>query len=173
MYRDFVEIRDGGQTLTLGRIGTFPPQPRERRAYSSAHRLLRRTAAEPRVQSELREFLALHSLLPFGYVLDNYEVLRIVHTALANGALEVGVELELPQYRSIGDPLPASPAPPPSTSPPPPILPRLSLQVEKDFANEPAQATTLRRAAKDGKPFCAICEAFRAAQDAERARTGV
>ncbi len=48
-------------------------------------------------------------------------------------------------------------------------LTRSSPEVEKDFPNEPAQATTLKRAAKDGKPFCAKCEALKKHLEAERA----
>lgn len=68
-----------------------------------------------------------------------------------------------------GPPQPApAPPPPPSFSapPPPPTLARSSPQVEKDFPNEPDQAQTLRQAAEDGTPFCAVCEAMKAARAA-------
>ena len=70
---------------------------------------------------------------------------------------------------------PATPPPPPPSSPippPPPTLTRSATEVENDFPNESAQATTLKRAAKDGKPFCAKCEALRERLEAERAGKG-
>lgn len=67
-----------------------------------------------------------------------------------------------------GAPPSAPPAPPPSpsTSPPPPVMSKSSEAPEQDVPNEPDQAATLKKAAEDGTPFCAICEALKASSPA-------
>jgi hypothetical protein len=74
-------------------------------------------------------------------------------------------------YRLGGGP-PNAPAPrqrSASAPRPPPVLSRPATEVETDFPNEPAQVATLQQAAKDGTPFCAICEALKAQRRAEQA----
>lgn len=66
--------------------------------------------------------------------------------------------------------LPPAAAPPaprmPALSPPQAMLVRGMDQPEMDFIDEVAQADTLKNAADDGTPFCAICEALKAAKRA-------
>ncbi len=102
MYRDIIDIRDGAEILTLGRVGAVSHRIHELGA--GACRALRGVKGDPRAMAELREFLSLRGLLPYAYVLKDEEVLRIVDAALAGGTLEAWVESDSSQYRPFGPP---------------------------------------------------------------------
>jgi hypothetical protein len=168
MHRDVVDIRNGAETLTLSRFAAFPEYRRERGSRDGVDRALRRARGDPCAMAELRAFLSLHALLPFGYVLTDEEVLRIADAAIRCGALEARLAVDPKQYQPTG-PAAAPPlAPPSSATTAQPILARSSQEAERDYSNEKAQAATQDEAAKNGTPFCEICEKMKA----ERARAG-
>jgi hypothetical protein len=117
MHRDVVDIRNGAETLTLSRFAALAESGRERGPSEGVDRALRQARSDPRAMAELRAFLSLHGLMPFGYVLNDDEVLRIAETAIVIGALEARLTVNEKQYQPTGPPQPP-PRPPPSSSAP-------------------------------------------------------
>jgi hypothetical protein len=163
MLRDVIDIRNGAETLTLSRFRAIPESRGQPGVRNGAFRALRGALGEPRAMAELRAFLSLHAFLPFGQVLTDHEVLTIAETAIACGALGARLSIDERHFRPIGDPRPERSSPPsPAPSPLSPIVSPPSQAAEKEFPNESAQAATHRKASKDGKPFCEICEKMKA-----------
>ena len=165
MFGDVTKISFGGETLILGRFRTLSDDEAE--GEGDPLMWLRSAFGDPGVVARLRAYLSLHSLLRIGYKVDDHEVLAALQAALASGWLQARVSADPAQYRPIGDPKPApKSAPAPSSAPPRQIQSQPPPPPEKDFAQEAAQAETLKKAGENGTPFCEICEKMKA----ERAR---
>lgn len=123
MHRDVIDIRNGAETLTLSRLAALAERGRERHLSGGVDRALRLARNDPHAMADLRSFLALHALLPFGYILNDDEVLTIADAAIVSGALQAFLTVDERQYRPTGPPQPL-PRPGPAPIQPPPMPPR-------------------------------------------------
>jgi hypothetical protein len=137
MHRDVIDIRYGADTLTLSRFAALAENGRERGPSEGVDRALRLARHDPFAMAELRSFLTLHALLPFGYILTDDEVLRITEAAIVSGALDARLSVDEKQYRPTGPPQAAPPSPSSVAAPPPG---RYQKRPEKNPAPAPASA---------------------------------